>query len=150
MKKLIVFVAAIFACAFQPAVAAEKVDSPFLYTLKTMNISPDTAYWGITGNVVIPDLMISQSPSKAWLFTGFNGVGAGLNYGRYVESHGSAYETFGGDVFMIYNPEKKELCFASGFSMLNRKLGVCGGIKIINETVGQTWFVGLTTGWKPY
>lgn len=138
----------------QRSEAVEKVDAPFKYLLSTMDITPNVAYWGITPTIILPDLMITQSATRAWNFTAVNGVAVGLNYGRYVATDtasmlSNAYETFGFDMFALYTPAK-EICLGAGADMLNRKIGFCGGFKITESKIGKQWFVGLTTGFKPY
>ena len=153
MKKFIPFIALFFACVQTPIFAAvEKVDQPFKYFLSTMGISEDTAYWGLTPTVAIPDLIISNDAKNdgGIQVNYFNSVGFGLDYGRYIKSAGGKiYETFGGSIFgSISGNENASLCGDVHF--FNRLVGFGGAVNFGAIPKSQRFSFLIITSIKPF
>jgi hypothetical protein len=147
LTKLLIITAILFCCV-QPARAADKVDEPFKYFLKSINISEDTTYYGLTPTVVIPDMILSNADSgKTGLdVEAFNALGVGVDYGRYIKSaDGKTYETFGVSLFTLL-ATNQDVMLGGAFHVFNRTLGIGGGADLGNVRPSKRWKIFMTTG----
>jgi hypothetical protein len=127
-------------CLISFTSAVERVDKPFKYFLSTIDISIDTAYWGVTPTFLTPDILINKEGTD-----GFNRVGTGIDYGRYVKSsNGKVFETLGTSIFVLIQ-KKGPIAIGGNVHILNRYLGIGGGAEI-DKLKFCNPFICLTTG----
>jgi hypothetical protein len=146
MKKIIL---AILLCAAMVG-ATELVDRPFQYFLGIKHVSKDTALWGVTPGIMIPDLILTSADSgKTGLdVQAFTSVGVGLDYGRYVMSEsGKIYETIGVSLFTLLATDKT-VSLGFGIHLFNRTIGVGGGVDCGNVSKNKRFKGYLLTGLK--
>ena len=127
---------------FQLPGAVEKIDAPFKYFLSKMDISMDTAYFGLTPTIVLPDLILSYNEKGGSAFDGFNSVGIGIDYGRYVKStNGKVCETFGASLFLTRS-------YHAGFvvHLFDRLMGIGGGINLNDVPRYKRYEIMAVTG----
>ena len=116
-----------------------------------MGISEDTAFWGATPTVCIPDLIITNSAKNdgSIQVNYFNSVGFGLDYGRYVKSAGKVYETFGGSIFgAVSGNENASLC--GDIHFFNRLIGFGMAANFGSIPKSQRFSFLIITGIKPF
>jgi hypothetical protein len=130
--------------------ATELIDKPFSYFLGVKHVSKDTALWGVTPGIMIPDLILTNADSdKTGLdVQAFNSVGIGLDFGRYVMSEsGKIIETIGISIFSLLATDKT-VTLGGGIHVFNRTLGIGGGIDCGNVSKNKRFKLFLLTGLK--
>ena len=133
-----------------PVKATELIDKPFSYFLGVKHVSSDTALWGCTPTIMIPDLILTNADSgKNGLdVQAFTSVGVGLDLGRYVMSEsGKIVETIGISLFTLLATDKT-VTLGGGIHVFNRTLGIGGGIDCGNVPKNKRFKLLLLTGLK--
>jgi hypothetical protein len=148
MKTLLVLAVFLFALSVQ---AVEKIDEPFKFFLSSIDtayITGNTAYFGLTPTIVIPDMILTNADSgKSGLdVQAFNSLGVGVDWGRYIKAtNGKVYETFGVSIFTLLATGQNVL-MGGAVHVFNRSIGIGGAADLGNVQRAKRFKILLTTG----